>query len=377
MSAENKNQPTVWRTSGGDNTRQGCFCGKTETAASPARVLQAQGGVRASVVFDARGAAYIADMAGGVQAYGADGTAAWVTRLEGGIAATPVILPDDTRLYAATVTGYLYALEAATGQTVWRVSIPSQTDPRILSDLLYLPQLNAIVLNSWGGKYYALDAKDGQIISSWSAGISPFAAAAADSDERVYCVRAVWEPAGIQFARADPVTGKDEVLHFESKKTKPPSRMTVAAAPVLDTERQVVYFITNLDKESVLYAFSLQSGAARWNRPFSRYIQATPCLRADGAVVIADLVGEIHVFTSDGERVFRCPTGAEYLLAGAVSDSKDWIYLGDPLGRVHAVGPNGVDRPLFVADRAIEGRASFDPGGRLYIPSMDRNIYVS
>lgn len=376
MSEENKNQPAVWRTSGGDNTRRGCFCGNAAAAEQPARVFLAQGGVRASVVFDTRGAAYIADMAGGVQAYSPDGNTLWVTRLEGGIAATPVVHPGDTRLYAATVTGYLYALEAATGQTVWRVSIPSKTDPRILSDLLYLPQLNAIVLNSWGGNFYALDAGNGHIISSWSAGISPYAAAAADGEERIYCLRAVWEPAGIQFARADPVTGKDEVLHFEPKRNNPPSRMAVAAAPVLDPDRSVVFFITNLDKESVLYAFSLQSGAPAWKQPFSRFVQATPCLRPDGSVVIADWHGEVHVFNPDGSRAFRCPTGADYLLAGAVSDSKDWIYLGDPLGRVHALEPNGIDRPLFEAGRAIEGRPSFDPGGRLYIPSMDRHIYV-
>ncbi|HOJ60153.1 MAG TPA: PQQ-binding-like beta-propeller repeat protein [bacterium] len=379
MTQETKNRPTVWRTSGGDNTRRGCYRGKAATAAQaghPQSILRAQGGVRASVVFDARNTAYIADMAGSIQACGEEGGATWVTGLEGGIAASPVLSPDDAQLYAATVRGYLYALDASSGQTAWRVSIPSKTDPRILSDLLHLPRLNAIVLNSWGGNFYAIDAGNGQIISSWSAGITPYAAAAADPEEHVYCLRAVWEPAGIQFVRIDPVTGKEEVMHFESKKTRPPSRMTVAAAPVLDIERNVVYFITNLDKECLLFAYSLQSGAVLWNHPLSRYVQAIPCLRPDGSVVIADLHGEIQVFAPDGSRRFRCPTGTDYLEAGAVCDQSGWIYLGDPEGHVHALNPNGVDRVLFEAERAIEGRPSFDNRGYLFIPSMDSNIYI-
>ncbi|MGC9326031.1 MAG: PQQ-binding-like beta-propeller repeat protein [Candidatus Hinthialibacter sp.] len=363
----------IWRTGGGDNARRGLFPDPVQLDPKPIHALHAQGSVQASTVFDRHGCAYIADMAGGVQSYSAEFNQRWRTRLEGGVSATPALHSSGQRLYAGTHAGWIYALDASNGESIWEKEIPSKSDPRILSDLLYLPSSNALVLSSWGGRFLALNADDGRELFSWNAGISPDSAASADSQETIYSLRVIWDQ-GVQLIAVSP-SGNEKVLFTQPLERRPANRIPVSAAPVIDEERGVLYMAANVNQECLLHAWHIQSGKPVWRRRFPKNIIAEPTLMQDGALAVSCLDGFVYVLSPDNELRFRYASDCEYLLSSSAC-AGGGIFVGDPLGWIHQITPAGVGRTLFESPRAIQSRPSFDPKGRLYVSSTDRNVYV-
>lgn len=330
--------------------------------------------MQAAVVFDQAGTAFIADMAGGVRAYAANGKLLWSVKLAGGISATPVVHPDDRSLFVATHTGSVYRLEAASGAVRWRRGVPSTSDPRILSDLLHLPRADLVVFSSWGGRFHALEAPTGQERFGWDAGLSPRAAAAGDRDENLYCLR-VRSGQGAEFVRVD-ARGQERVFFREPEDQRGARRALVAAAPVLDEGRAVAYVVVNQGRRGQLVAWSLKTEATLWRQTLPAAVQATPTVLQGGEVVVADLAGSVRGFSSEGELRFRYSTGSEYLLAGGVGQADGTFWIGDPLGVLHAVNRRGSGAAFFEAPRSIQARLSFDPLGRLHGPCTDRLVYV-
>jgi outer membrane protein assembly factor BamB len=362
----------TWFSAGGDNSRRGVFPGRVEVEPKPIRRLTAQGSIQASCVFDSRARAFVADMAGGVQAFAADGRALWQKRLDGGISATAVVHPDEKRLFTGTHAGF--ALDAQSGAVLWRTEIETRSDSRILSDLLLLPGQAALVLSSWGGRYVALDVDGGKVKHSWTAGISPSSGATADADENIYCVRAVAKT-GLQFVRVDP-NGVESVLYQEAEKGRPATRLLVAAAPVVDQERKVVYFVSNVDRTAVLIAWSLETKSTAWTHDFRAAVAATPSVAENGMVVVADMRGFVHGLSPDGSLLYRYASGGDYLLAGAVCDSSGAAFIGDPTGVLHRIPLDGLGTRIYETPRSVQARPSFDSRGNLYVPATDGKVYV-
>jgi outer membrane protein assembly factor BamB len=330
--------------------------------------------VQAAVVFNQAGTAFVADMAGRVQAFAPDGKLLWRVKLDGGISATPVVLSDDGSLLVATHLGSVFRLEAASGATQWRRAIPSRSDPRILSDLLHLARTDLVVFSSWGGRFHALEAQTGQERFSWDAGISPSSAAASDGQENVYCLRARAER-GVEFVRVD-LRGQESVLFHDPEDQRGARRAVVAAAPVLDEDRAVAYLILNQVRGSQLVAWSLKTGAELWRQKLPAAIQATATLLTGGELLVADLAGSVHGFSPEGTVRFRYATGSEYLLAGGVGQADGRFWIGDPSGVLHAVDRHGAGVSFFEAPRSIQARLSFDPRGHLHVPCSDRIVRV-
>jgi hypothetical protein len=362
-----------WRTAGGDNSRRGLFRGKAGTKLAVARRLEAQGAVQASVVFDLDGGAYVLDMAGHAQAFDAGGRLRWRVPLSGGVAATPALTANGKTLFAGTFTGWVQALDTVTGKELWRQRVASTSDSRILSDLLHLPEADLVVLSSWGGRYHALDATSGKEEDSWDAGISPCAGAASDAGGHIYTLRAVRDQ-GVQLVCRH--SGAEMILHSEPEGTRGARRAMVAAAPVVDEARQVIYYVVNRDGGSVVDAWSLEQQHLLWSWRFPQGITATPALTSEGTLLVADLGGALHGLGPEGTPLFRYVSGCEYLLTGPVCDMAGNYFLADPTGVCHRVTASGVGQTVFEAPRSLQGRPSFDPQGRLYLPCTDRQVYV-
>jgi len=339
----------------------------------PSSRWDAAGAVQAPVVFDTQATAFVADMSGTVRAFDPRGHQSWQARLQGGVCAAPVVHPSQDCLYVGTLAGWVYALATRDGHELWRKEIPTASDPRILSDLLLLPGQNALVLSSWGGRFHALDAATGAARSSWDAGISPYAGAAADSRETLYCLRAV-NGAGLQWLRVNSA-GQETVLGEDPEKLREPRRLLVWAAPVVDEARGLVYFVANRQRGSAIHAWSLAQGAPLWSRTFSRGIWATPALTADGILIVADLAGDVSALGSDGATVYRYVSGCEYLLAGPICDAAGQVFIGDPTGVIHQISREGLGQPLHELPRSVQGRAAFDPRGHLCVSCADRGVY--
>ncbi|MBN2507654.1 MAG: PQQ-binding-like beta-propeller repeat protein [Verrucomicrobia bacterium] len=365
----------AWCTSGGDNSRRGAFPRAVRLAAAPpARTLGVSAAVHASVVFDDAGRAFVADMRGGVEAFGRGGGRLWRRRLAGGISASPAVDVRGQRLFVGTHAGWVYALEAATGALTWKRELPSEGDARILSDVLFLPGQDAVVLSSWGGRYVRLAAGTGHEEHAWDGGTWPQAGAAADERGTVYCVRAVANH-GVQLLRVAP-TGEASVLHEQRGRTRPAQRLLASASPVIDSGRGVVYAVANEDREAVLHAWSVGEGRIAWSRRFACCVGATPAVAWDGTIIVADLGGWVHGVTPDGTCRWRYATGGEYVLAGAVCDRDGTVFLGDPLGVVHAIGEGGAGTTVGETPGAIQGRPALDGEGNLHVPATDRRVLV-
>lgn len=364
----------VWRCGGGDGSRRSQFGGTTRLSPKPVQRLKASGAVQASAVFTRSGTAFVADLAGVVHAFSSKGRLSWRVQLDAGISATPVVSADDELLVAATHRGSVYALETANGTIRWRRQIPSKSDPRIVSDLLCLPQAGLVIFSSWGGRFHALEVGTGRERFSWEAGIWPKAAAAADRAENLYCLRARPEQ-GMEFVRVSN-RGEEQLLLRQPENPEGARRTLVTAGPVLDEERGVAYLILNKARAGELVACRAEDGTVRWRRCLPAAVQATPAIVRDGLLVVADLAGGVRSFSPEGTAISSFATGSEYLLAGGAGRGDGVFYIGDPLGQVHQINARGEAGLFYVAPRSIQSGPSFDPRGRLYVPCTDHRVYV-
>lgn len=341
---------------------------------APVRRLAARGAVQAPVVFDGQGNVFVADMAGWVQGFDSNGSPLWQAELTGGISASPAIDIEDRLLFIGTHAGCVHALRTADGAELWRRELPSKADPRILSDLLYLPKQRSVVLSSWGGQFHALDAASGVTRHAWDAGLSPQSGAAIDDAGNILCLRAV-KSEGVAFVRVS-ADGKEEVLHRRAETSRGAQRMTVAAAPVVDQSRGAAYFCANGDRDCELHAWSLRERRHLWKKEIPRTVVATPVLAPAGNLLIAGMDGTLYSIAMDGASVYRYDSGAEYLLSGPVCSPDGRAFLGDPLGRLHVVDPKGSGRTLWESARSIQATPAFDRQGNLYVPSTDRAVHI-
>jgi outer membrane protein assembly factor BamB len=363
-----------WSCAGGDFTRSGLSPLRVQLDPQPLYHLQAQGALQASVVFDADDRALVADMSGCIRAFAADRLLLWQVHLDGPISATPAVDPVAGHLYVGTNHGWLCALRTSDGHTLWRRKIPTQSDPRILSDLLYLRDSDRLITSSWGGQFLAVEGASGTMCQSWDAGISPQSGAMADTQGRAYCLRAV-EERGIEWLQVSP-DGVERVLHREPGKERPVRRVMVSAAPVLDAARHRGYAIMNRNGSARLLAWSIVEDRLLWSHELPAAVVATPTVRADGCVLVSDLSGQVLAVDSDGQRRFSYSAGCEYLLAGSVSDVGNTTFLGDPWGRLHVLAPGGKGEVAFESERAVQARPSLDRHGHLFLPGTDHTVRV-
>lgn len=366
---------SVWTAAGGGPARTGLFPRPVALKPKPARQLAARGAVQAATVFDPAGRAFVADMAGWVQAWENGEEPRWRRQLDGAMSATPAVDPGGGRLFLGTHMGSVYALTTGDGEVLWQQRLPAAGDPRILSDLLFEVGSRRVVLSSWGGRFHALDADSGRPVQEWEAGLTPAAGAAADSRGVLYCLRVV-RGTGVVLVRRTS-DGQEVELHRESEGPRGSGRIAVTAAPVLDEARGRAWFVANDGRTAALLLWSVGSArlAGRWPLPCG--VQATPALAPDGAVWVADLAGNLHRFTAEAPLTqVRYNTGAEYLLAAPVCEAGGRCLVGDPLGRLHEVEPDGRGRVVFEATRAFQAALSFAPAGDLYLPGTDRRVYV-
>lgn len=361
-----------WTTAGGTAARRGLLH-RTAVVRRPCPDLRTTSSVQASVVFDAKGNSYTADMAGNVQARTEDGRLLWQSRLTGGISATPAVHPALPMLFVGTHLGFVYALDSHDGRTRWQKELSSRTDPRILSDLLYWPSPDAVVLNSWNERFLALGAETGAELFSWNAGVFPSGAASLDPAGCCHCLRAVPD-VGVQWLKLSP-QGQESVLVCQPEHPRGARRTLTTAAPVIDPARSVAYAVFNADRTCQVHAWSLKTEAPLWVAKLDHCVEATPAMTPDGELRLADLSGQVLGLATDGQLRFQRASGSEYLLAGGVCDAASTFFIGDPLGRVHAIESNGEGRVLLETPRAIQARPSFGPDGSLWLPSMGRTVH--
>jgi outer membrane protein assembly factor BamB len=332
------------------------------------------GAIQASVLFDQVGRACVADMSGCLRAFSEKGTIDWTLQIDAAVSATGAMDSAGGRFFVGTHSGSVWAVQSANGNVLWRKTLPTKSDPRILSNLLYLPRHDLVVLSSWGGSFVALQAASGEAHTSWDAGFYPQCGATAGDSETLYFLRSLKDQ-GCQWVGRS-TDDKEQILFHEPEPPEGARRVATTAETVLDTKRQRAYFLTNGNRRSVLHCWDLGQTRELWTKTLDRFVLATPTLAPDGSVHVTDLTGTLHSFSESGDLRFQYNAACEYLLAGAVCDAEGSTYFGDPLGRVHFVDPQGKGKVVFEARRSIQARPSFDLRGNLCVPCTDRHVYV-
>lgn len=364
----------VWRTAGANPGRTAFSPASLRAVPDAHRTLQAAATVRASVVFNGSGTAFVADLSGGVQAFTPEGILRWRRELPAGVEATPTVAPDDRRLFVGTLNGSVVALDSDSGQVLWQHDLRTQSDPRILSHLLYEPRTESLVLSSWGGRWVRLDPGTGAEQASWDAGIYPQSAAASDAAGHLLVLRGVNER-GVELVQLDAANG-ESVLYREPESSRGARRMMVIAAPVIDPTSRTVSFAINRDRDCTVHRWSLEKGSELWRCALPCSVQAAPALGSDGTLLVADLAGSVHAVSSDGQIRWTYDSGCEYLLAGAIIDGSQTGWIGDPLGGLHRLSADGSGELVVSTGRSIEAQPSVSPRGELILPATDGRVHV-
>ncbi|HRY49395.1 MAG TPA: PQQ-binding-like beta-propeller repeat protein [Candidatus Paceibacterota bacterium] len=374
MSNRQANASVIWTLSGGGSCRTGRFPLPVRPASRPARRISAHGALHASVVFDNQGRCFVADMAGWIQAFSAQGKLLWQSQLDGGISGTPAVDLARDSIYLGTHHGSVFALRNSDGAVLWKQTLPTTTDGRIMADLLLAAPQGWLVVSSWGGKFHAIETSSGAIAHSWDAGFTPQSGASADGQGNLYFLRAV-KGGGVLLVRISP-TGLETILHRQPEGNREARRTIVVASPVLDEMTRTIYWVANQEQEGVLLACSMDDDQIRWQQRFPRAIVATPALGANGQIWVADLDGAVRLLQSDGSLRASYSTGADYLLAGPVTDADGQAWIADPLGQLHALDSRGRGRIVYEAPRSIQARPAFDREGNLYVATTDPKVLV-
>lgn len=352
---------------GGGGARLNRWFGSEAPAGRPEGVLPVRGTVKSTPVTGADGSVYVAGADGRVRSFDTDGRLRWEQELAGGVKAAPALDDSGQRLFVGTVRGEVVALSAGTGELCWRAVLPTESDPRILSDLLWVPGGTDgwLWVSSWAGAFIELEAGEGRQRSRWSAGMFPQSAAAATEAGEVFFLRAV-ERRGVELVRV--AQGEAAVWDWVPEGARGARRTLVAAGPVVAAEQGVVVAAANRDRDARLVAVGLADGRCRWETALPACVGAPLAVGTDGAVYVADLAGQVSAIDPEGRLRWRTDTGCEYLLAGPVVDGAGNVWVGDPWGRLLQITPEGRCRAVHSWQCSIEAAAGFDPLGRLRIP---------
>jgi len=249
----------------------------------------------------------------------------WAFETGGSIAASPAVA--NGVVYISSTDGFLYAIDAATGQANWSVEIGySEAPPAVADGVVYVggPRNTLYAIDAdtgeeiWqalggrfdalvsspaivdgkvyvgsaaDGNFYALDAATGQI--EWSAKVGWIKASPAVVDGVVYVIQK-----SLNVYAFDAATGEEQWM-FEAGNLVASYLSSPAVAD--DT----VYAFSNYD--SYLYAIDTASGQSRWAYSVPITDSAFNSLNASPAVAN----GTVYIGGSNGLSAIDATTGQE------------------------------------------------------------------
>ncbi len=320
--------------------------------------------------------------------------AEWIFEAGAEILSSPLIHAGVA--YFGAADGYLYAVEAATGQLKWKFEAdkPILSSPTISGDLLYfgsgldvedtdggclfavetatgqekwrfktggsvLPSPavagGIVYAGSIDGYFYALDAQTGQEEWKYKAQ-GPFVASPAIVDGTLYVT------AGDSALYAlDPLSGK--VRWF-----------FMANAPIISSPAVadgVAYFGTI---GANFYAVDLVTHQALWQFQAQDQIQSSPSV-ANGVVYFGSFDKLLYALDAKtGQEKWRFDAKSEVLSSPAVHDGV--VYFGSLNGGVYALdAATGAEKWRFLTGSQVQSSPSV-AGNSLYVASFDKRLYA-
>ncbi|MDQ5823765.1 MAG: PQQ-binding-like beta-propeller repeat protein [Chloroflexota bacterium] len=233
-----------------------------------------------------------------------DGQVAWqYTTNTGGSVSTSPVVGDDLVLFGVSrlviprgaphddsIIGYVFALDAATGQERWRFELAEKqettpvelTTPVIVGDTVYFGTSQSSNLRGPHGGLYALNLTDGAL--EWKLPLN-------DADVRMHPVAEngllyfIEQPAF--GARTSQVRAIDTQTHQEQWRFALNKESYSNFGLIVSTG--IVSFVSSIDESHVLYALDPQTGKLKWSYtvPWSRS-ETSPLEQRTAATAIPD-----------------------------------------------------------------------------------------
>jgi outer membrane protein assembly factor BamB len=292
----------------------------------------------------------IASWDGKLRAITMEGQPVWSVDLEDVIDATPAW--DGTRLYVQTWGRDAFALDA-NGQIQWRFSTsPSPADDHRQAALL--PVNGKVLLPSWNGRLYALDAKSGERLWQFDAGEALRATPAFDVD-RVYLAGSGGTLTALSL--------DGDVLwqaHLD--------------APLLSTPAVTGNGVAVVSRAGDIFFFD-RSGRRLWHRALKELCHYSAPLYRDGALFVGTSGGSLWKLRStDGLPVWNQTGFGPIYATPALVDRR--LYLGDNDGALSVVdADSGTVVSRFRVDGEVQGTPWLE-GDRVLVGTRDRNVYA-
>ncbi len=271
----------------------------------------------------------------------------------GGVGDVPAIGADGV-LYVGTSQGWAYALEGATGRTLWEFHVGGYwvSSPAIgAEETVYL-----------GGGYRtgrvcAVDGRTGQ--KRWELPVAGEVTSgpAIGWDEIVYVGVSVGPPYSGKVQAVNGATGQ---AIWES-----PTGGAVVSSPAIGGDGTV--YVGSDDKR--LYALDGETGQKRWEFPTGGAVQSSPAIGADGTVYVGSDDGRLYALDgTTGQIRWNFPTGGAVRSSPTIG-ADGTVYVGSNDGKVYALGSSSVGGlarspwPKFRHDAQNTGRCPGQPAG--------------
>jgi len=292
----------------------------------------------------------IASWDGMLRAVTPEGALVWKRQLGDVIDATPAW--DGKRLYVQTWGRDVFAL-SADGEVLWRFATsPSPADDHRQGALL--PAGSLVLLPSWNGNLYALDAVSGERRWLYDAGETLRAAPALD-DDRIYLA----DSGGTLTSLALDGSVLWQARLDEALLSIP--TVTAAGVVVVSRRGEVACFD--------------RSGKLLWKRDLGELCHYSSPLATPTDLYVGTSGGSLwKLRLSDGTTVWRQSGFGPIYAPLALSDRR--LYFGDNDGALSVVdSDSGTVMSCFHVDGEIQGKAWIE-GGRVYFGSRDRAVYA-
>jgi alpha-amylase len=318
----------------------------------------------------------------------------WIFEAGGEILSSPLIHAGVA--YFGAVDGYLYAVEAATGQLKWKFEAdkPTLSSPTIAGDLVYFGS-GLDVADTNGGHLFAVDVATGQekwrfktggtvisspavaggIVYAGSADGYLYALDAQNGQERwKYKAQGPFVASPAIVGDALYITAGDSALYALDPLTGKVRWFFMANAPIVSSPAVadgVAYFGTI---GANFYAVDVASHKALWQFQAQDQIQSSPAV-AEGVVYFGSFDKRVYALDAQtGQEKWQFDAKSEIMSSPAVLDGV--LYFGCFSGRVYALdAATGAELWRFQAGSQVQSSPSV-AGNSLYVASFDKRLYA-
>ncbi len=289
----------------------------------------------------------------------ADGRRLWINPLGGkGTASTPAI--DDGRVFAGSLTGDIFCLDAATGNTLWNLSL--ETEPRwwgVASSPLVQDKM-VYIMSFSNGTLHALSL-DGEELWNLSTGeVSPYLSPASidgrillpGGDPALYCLDAasgeqIWKHPLTTTIAATPTSGngmvflvtRDAIICLEGESGEEIWTKELngsISSPALSSGR--IFVGADDQPTGHVSCFDAWNGTLLWSAEVDGPVKSSPLVLGDlvyfGTSSAEGMVYALHA--ENGTVAWSYPLGSFIMSSASASDGV--VYIGADDGRLYAFG---------------------------------------